>query len=603
MTGQTISGQTETSQISFGPVGEIETTTAERSSLAHLHTSPALQYGALILGLSMIFLVVVLRCVYPFIKKYQSIDNPRFTSLFQFVHRIFDLVTDILVCYSIYLRNDMSYFYASVLFVILPLIVAIMAISYHLIFKWNEKHNAYLSIEYPAPERITNYLQKYKILLFIFTIISFDVYSSINLAQCRIFCLESLNLQLKPSEKHSFISWKFINQTLCENIPQIIIQVLYVSNTDIDDNINNGIFLIGISLILSIMSIISQTVIFLVQMNNILVKYNSHVTLITDFETKITLHSPYFQDKHQFIHDKIEQSLKNTCLKTNEIHDLMTRSDVSLNHYVYYITKHFQSKYKLVVYFTTRLTCYNDRSNTIHDTILSYLGELNNNSSIFQQNFLHGIRTLTGCKKIKCSNEFEIFKEEAINPMLKGDIWRKITNWHQGIANRHQQVIGNDNSGFNVHGQGNGNYNGNGYNHDQQSYGYGLGFQKGFKRHHSSINELHLAKVLEIELEKQPQVRLSLATDDDPNLKENQYSESSIKINGDGHTITDINTARGVHPLVGEKSSEHISMHGHRYGNGNRSVSVGVLDDIIILNQKSNDSHSLQIEGKHKATI
>ena len=123
-----------------------------------------------------------------------------------------DVFTDILVCYSIYLANEANkeyakYFYASILFVVLPLTVSLSITFYHIYYKWNDQ-------KMKKTTRISNYLHNYKYVLILTAIISCDFYSAINLARSKLFCLQMFNLQLKSNEQRSLIIWKFLNQTL-----------------------------------------------------------------------------------------------------------------------------------------------------------------------------------------------------------------------------------------------------------------------------------------------------------------------------------------------------------------------------------------------------
>ena len=142
------------------------------------------------------------------------------------------------------------------------------------------------------------------------------------------------------------------DQTMCENIPQVIIQILYLTQSAKSSNsyANDKSFVIVLSLGFSVISILSQIVMFLVELNNILVEYNKHVTYITNFEIKMTLHSPHFKSQHQFIHNKIERVLRNSFLKCSVIGDLMNRKDITLKHCVYYIdTSNLKSKRKIKI--------------------------------------------------------------------------------------------------------------------------------------------------------------------------------------------------------------------------------------------------------------
>ena len=198
-------------------------------------------------------------------------------------------------------------------------------------FKRNSKPNNNVFSRYPASQRIIEYFDKHWISLLLWCILSFNFYSGITLAQSKICCLSMFHLQLKHKEYESLAIVKFTNGTLCEDIGQIIIQILYLQHID------EHSLLIYISLTFSMFSILSQTTIFLTQLNNILIEYNKHVTQIISFDVKITLHCSYLQRKHEYTNTFIEKSLTNAFTTSDESETRSDRGDVNVKYQVYYI--------------------------------------------------------------------------------------------------------------------------------------------------------------------------------------------------------------------------------------------------------------------------
>ena len=232
------------------------------------------------------FIIVVIACIiilliqlfYTKIRPYQNTDIPKFGYVVKFLFQMTDLLSDISVAELMYLNSDFEYFYCSMIFIILPLIVSILCLFYFKFYEWNLKLNKKISEKYAVSQRIVDYFDKYWILLLLWCVLSCNFYSAITLSQSKIFCLSMFNLQLKRKEYESLAIIKFVNSTICENIAQIIVQILYLQH------INVHSLLVYISLTFSLFSILSQVVIFLSQLNNILIKYNKHVTQILSFD-------------------------------------------------------------------------------------------------------------------------------------------------------------------------------------------------------------------------------------------------------------------------------------------------------------------------------
>lgn len=384
-----------------------------------------------------IVVICALKIMYQQMKTYENVDKPNFSCLIKLVQRIFDLMTDILVCYTMYRCNNNQfdeYVYASVSFIFIPMVASITITIYHVCFKWNENFNTKMSDKYTNHNRIMKYMNDYQYFIFLISIICCDFYCAIRLAQSKLFCLQIFNLQLKSSEKRSLIVWKFINQTLCENIPQMIIQILYLTNTSNGmDEIENDSLLIVLSLFLSIISILSQIVLFLIELNNILIEYNSFVQHITYFDVKISLQSPQFRYKHQFMHSKVNKVLRNSLSKDKDLSELFNRQDIKLNHCVYYIDNtHLKSKQKIYVYFEVNAACYNDSDSKIRHKIALKLNELGDSNCILHEQALHRFKVLFGVNTLEIGKDCEIMSQKRINKeynngtLLQLSIWRGV---------------------------------------------------------------------------------------------------------------------------------------------------------------------------------
>ena len=218
------------------------------------------------------------------------------------------------------------------------------------------------------------------------------------------------------------------------NIGQIIIQILYLQH------INEHSLLIYISLTFSVFSILSQTTIFLTQLNNILIEYNKHVTQIVSFDVKITLRCSYFQSKHGYTNNSIEKSLINAFRISDESETWSDRGDVNVKYEVYYMDgKSLRTNQEMDVYFNVTVSCYNDIDNKIETAIESTINTLAKYSSCkIQKQFIQNVKKSLGMKqgtRMKIlSDKFEIINKDRINNELKNGVLLKLSIWRGNVV-------------------------------------------------------------------------------------------------------------------------------------------------------------------------
>ena len=397
----------------------------ERSKIA--------QQVAMLITIIISVIILVIRIVYRRIPWYKNVDVPHFGYVLRFIFQIVDVFSDIFACEWMYANNDSNYFFCSLTFLILPFVISLLFFIY---FKFIKFNNNTLKA-YPASKRITEYFDQHWISLLLWCILSFNFYSGITLAQSQMFCLSMFNLQLKHEEFESLAIVKFINGTLCENIGQIIIQILYLQHIDDDNSL-----LIYISLTFSIFSILSQITIFLTQLNNILIKYNKHVTQIISFDVKITLHCSSFQSKHEYTNNSIEKSLINAFTISDESEIWSDRGDVNVKYQVYYVDgKSLTTNHEMDVYFNVTVSCYNDIDNKIETAVESTINKFaKDSSSKIQKQFIKNVKKRLGMKqrtRMKIlSNEFEIINKDVINNELKNGVLLSLSIWRANVVER-----------------------------------------------------------------------------------------------------------------------------------------------------------------------
>ena len=105
------------------------------------------------------------------------------------------------------------------------------------------------------PVRLKQYLQKYDILLLFLTIFG-GFFSAIDLLRSKFLYHDAFYFPLKKNEYNMLRYPRFINLILFENIPQFIIQLIYIFGTNYVENNIDGISIVFISLALTSVSLL-----------------------------------------------------------------------------------------------------------------------------------------------------------------------------------------------------------------------------------------------------------------------------------------------------------------------------------------------------------
>ena len=174
------------------------------------------------------------------------------------------------------------------------------------------------------------------------------------MCQSKIFYLDMTYFPLKKSEYDKLKYYRIVNIVLLENVPQFLIQLIYlVSN---GNNDGEPLSIVFITLILSILSILFNlsklVTIFLfnnVSVTNAKRKYNYETKIGINFAIECDKQYILLRHQHCYMHNKISKAMKQT-LDVSEYNNLWTgKSDIFYSIECYYIDN--QSYYnKLVVY-------------------------------------------------------------------------------------------------------------------------------------------------------------------------------------------------------------------------------------------------------------
>ena len=154
----------------------------------------------LILLIGIVFLIHGQLC-------YKRIDKPNYLYVARYIHSVFDFWTDVLFCYTMYLKKENDLFLTSVVFTLTPLLCSIMLVIYW-VYRWR-------TMTANVSHRITEYLGTYSVLLIVFAIFG-NFESAVSLAQSKFLYHKAFSFQLKQKESERLQVGRFVNTTMLE---------------------------------------------------------------------------------------------------------------------------------------------------------------------------------------------------------------------------------------------------------------------------------------------------------------------------------------------------------------------------------------------------
>ena len=134
-------------------------------------------------------------------------DTPNYFFVARYISNAFDLWSDVLFTYTLYLKNETIFFILSFVFAVLPLLCSILLCIYW-IYRWRTMTTS-------VAHRISEYLNRFSVLLILFSIFS-NFESAVSLIQSKLFYHRAFSFQLKQKESFRLKIWRFVNTTLLE---------------------------------------------------------------------------------------------------------------------------------------------------------------------------------------------------------------------------------------------------------------------------------------------------------------------------------------------------------------------------------------------------
>ena len=381
------------------PTNQTENNDAAEIAIKNFDTA-GLYFVSCILILSLFLLLIAI--IYHYIIAKGSHLNNLF-GLLRFFASVADFWTDLLFTAILYFEsnrednisnnNKNTYF---LLFIVSTVCVG-AAYLCSCIFGvyWISRMRITISGKKDSSHRLLKYFKQYDMFVYgMITIAGF--YATIDLLRSKLFYLDIFNLQLTHEEYTSLKMYRFINIVLLENIPQFIVQIIYIHiNLNInasDENGNNNINSIALlSVTLSVLSIIAAS---LSQMSMLCSNKCRNVEKYTyshrcELTGSIVIKSNQLKKWHAFSHKKIEECISDVIETCKDSNLWNKRSDVFYTIQVYYIQNYINTLNQIQFSFEIIVLTIGDNIYDITNVLnenLQAMASSNNNNNMYNNN-------------------------------------------------------------------------------------------------------------------------------------------------------------------------------------------------------------------------
>ena len=285
------------------------------------------------LGISLLLIICAL---YYHKKLKKGSDKPSYISLFRFLQSVSDLWTDVMFCVILYLDEKNNYlFWYCCLTIIVPYTISCI-IGIYWIHKWRLVSHINLI-------RLSQYIKKYDWLFYVGMVFG-GFFSIIDLTQSKIFYLKCFYLPLKEIEYIKFKHIKFLIIVLFENIPQFLIQIIYIMN----NGFNTIVFF---SMTFSVLSMLVAFIAQISRLCQIFEPKSSKFTIKSVIMGQLNIDSKLLKSRHTFANKIISNCLLQVLSFSNISKEWFKRSDLSIEVEVYFIEDFIKTYRKMNCYF------------------------------------------------------------------------------------------------------------------------------------------------------------------------------------------------------------------------------------------------------------
>ena len=243
-------------------------------------------------------------------------------------------------------------------FVAIPYFIQLLA-SIHFVQKWKKSND--------GSKRLKSYLDKYDVLVYLFSIMSGNFYATIDLLKSQVFYLKRFSFAIKTDEYTELKHFRFININVCENLSQLAIQIGYIvleSNEKSDDwNESSNIFesnqIVFVSMFFSVLSLLlafTKEASLYCDKSRKMERKNG-LTQLTTINGYFTLESKHFHYYHNFTHNRIAKCLESLLDTCNDSHNWRNRTDFIYSLQVYYIKDMISTMNTIEAFFEMKIFC------------------------------------------------------------------------------------------------------------------------------------------------------------------------------------------------------------------------------------------------------
>ena len=293
----------------------------------------------------------------------RKFNIPKHYRIWIFFQNIADFWTDLMSSILLYLEGFQFLSYLTSFFTILPFIVQLF-VGVKFVVKWKHWKN-------DCPIRLTSYVKKYEILIYLLSIIS-GFYNTIDLLQSEIFYLKFFKFSLKSEEYNTLRPYRFINIVIFENLPQLAIQIVYLVLVTKENTIYKANAIVFISMIFSILGLLLA---FIRETSRQLDNHHNKKSRKVEFGSRINaslfIKSRNLTFYHNFCHKKLGTCLQ-TCLNTcDDSKEWVNRDNVKYDIEVYYINDMMSTLNQIQICYEIKLSYNQFKLETFYDNLKS----------------------------------------------------------------------------------------------------------------------------------------------------------------------------------------------------------------------------------------
>ena len=297
-----------------------------------------------VIGMAILLFIMIRLHFYFFV--YSSTDLVSFSNIGRYFASIVDIFTDTLFAITLYFENEMSLSLLSLTFIVIPYLVSCIICIYY-INAWKDSvqltsqaqpvgsdsptprgvvspnKRKTISIHWNNSTRLFSYLRKYQFAIIIATLFS-GFFASIDLFSSKFFYFDIFYISLKKEEFNESIQLqllRFINFSVLENFPQLIIQLTFAFNHGDDSSTHTSSF-----------SILFWTMLFTILsfsfgLLKIVTIWQSERLTNSKIDTKVvingnfTLEHSKFNRYHRFAHKKLANCFETILNADNDPND------------------------------------------------------------------------------------------------------------------------------------------------------------------------------------------------------------------------------------------------------------------------------------------